>query len=268
MKKKDNSLLSPSLSVEPGGLSTELGVEPFSRQVAQLAEALSANGPQVVQLSAALPENLCEREISTLGRIIQGRAEAEIPDELLLNSPTLGRYVRNVSDKIRVICFTDMKGSTDNIVRLGDAKALELLHTHDTIIRACLTTHNGSEIKRTGDGFLITFFVASDAIACAQAIQRSLAKHNREHPDTPISVRIGLNAGEPLFDEGDLFGAVVNAAARICKQTPPDQIFIAEVVCQLVAGKDFTFTDCGHVKLLGFREPFHLYAVQWKNEHS
>jgi len=268
MKKKDNSSLSLSLSVDPGSLFTELGVEPFSRQVAQLTEELRANAPQVVQLPAAMPENLSEREVATLGRIIQGRAQSEITDELLLNSPTLGHYVRNVSEKIRVICFTDMKGSTDNIVRLGDRKALELLHTHDAIIRACLKAHNGSEIKRTGDGFLIAFFVASDAIACAQAVQRSLTKHNQEHPDTPISVRIGLNAGEPLFDEGDLFGAVVNAAARICKQAPPDQIFVSEVVCQLVAGKDFAFTDRGYGQLPGFREPFHLYAVQWENERS
>ncbi len=242
----------------------ELGMEPFVQQVAQLAGELKADVPQAPQLSAPPLENLSEREISIVDRIVQGRTKPEIADELILGAQTLDHYVRNVTGKIRVICFTDMKGSTENIARWGDAKAYELLRTHDTIIRACLTAHNGSEIKRTGDGFLITFFAASDAVTCAQAVQRAFVKYNQEHPDTPISVRIGLNAGEPTPDEGDLFGAAVSATARICAHAQPGQVFVSEVVRQLVAGKDFTFTDCGAVELKGFVDPFHLFAVQWE----
>lgn len=268
MKNKGNSSISLSLSMDPGSIFTELDTEPFGRQGAHLAEEPSADVPQALQSPAAAPENLSEREIPILDRIIQGRANPEMTDELILSSQTSERYVRNAVNKIRVICFTDMKGSTDTIVRLGDVKALELLHAHDAIIRACLTTYHGSEIKRTGDGFLIAFFAASDAIACAQAVQRALAKHNQARPDPPISVRIGLNAGEPLLDEGDLFGATVNATSRICEQAQPNQILVSEVVCQLVAGKGFAFTDYGQFELSGFREPFHLYAVPWENERS
>jgi class 3 adenylate cyclase/tetratricopeptide (TPR) repeat protein len=244
----------------------ELRMEPFVTKVTRLAQELQAAVPQALRQITTTPENLSEREIAIVDRMSQGRTNPEIADELILSSQTVGQYVRDVTGKIRVICFTDMKGSTENIVRWGDAKAHELLRTHDAIIRACLTKHNGSEIKRTGDGFLITFASASDAIACTQAIQRAFAAYNQAHPDTPLTVRIGLNAGEPIADEADVFGGAVHAAARICAYAQPEQILVSEVVRQLVAGKGFAFTDCGAVPLKGFVDVFHLFAVQWEEE--
>ena len=81
------------------------------------------------------------------------------------------------------------------------------------------------------------------------------------HPDIPIYVRIGLNAGEPVAEEEDLFGTSVQAAARICAHAPPGRILAADVVRQLAAGKGFLFVDQGEAKLKGFEEPYRLYEV-------
>ena len=161
------------------------------------------------------------------------------------------------------ILFTDMEGSTSLTQRLGDAKAQEVLRTHNRIVRDALKAHTGSEIKHTGDGIMASFASASRALECAIAIQRALAQHNESNPDTPIRVRIGLNAGEPIVEEKDLFGTAVQLAARICAQAEPGEILAPIVVRELAAGKGFLFSDRGDVVLRGFEDPVRLYEVRW-----
>jgi adenylate cyclase len=77
-------------------------------------------------------------------------------------------------------------------------------------------------------------------------------------------VRIGLNAGEPVAEDGDLFGTAVQVAARICARAEPGQILAANVVRELSAGKQFLFADHGDVVLRGFEDPVHLFEVSWR----
>jgi class 3 adenylate cyclase/pimeloyl-ACP methyl ester carboxylesterase len=162
------------------------------------------------------------------------------------------------------ILFTDVEGSTSLTQRLGDAKAQELLRTHNSIVRDALKTHGGSEIKHTGDGIMASFPFASRALECAVGIQRAFAADNQENPGTPIRVRMGLNAGEPVAEEEDLFGTAVQLARRICDHAEPGQILVADVVRQLAAGKGFLFSDRGETELRGFEDPVRLYEVRWE----
>ncbi len=162
------------------------------------------------------------------------------------------------------ILFTDMEGSTSLTQRLGDAKAQEVLRTHNRIVRDALKAHSGFEIKHTGDGIMASFSSATRALECSIAIQRALAQHNESNPDTPIRVRIGLNAGEPVAEEEDLFGTAVQLAARICAQAEPGQILAPIVVRELAAGKGFLLSDRGDVALRGFEDPVRLYEVSWR----
>jgi class 3 adenylate cyclase len=164
------------------------------------------------------------------------------------------------------ILFTDMEGSTTLTQRLGDAKAQEVLRTHNTIIRDALKAHSGSEIKHTGDGIMASFTSASGALECAIAIQRALAAHNESNPDTPLRVRIGLNAGEPVAEEDDLFGTAVQLAARIAAKAEGEEILVSDTLRGLVAGKGFLFSDRGDVALRGFEDPVRLYEVRWAEE--
>jgi len=161
------------------------------------------------------------------------------------------------------ILFTDMEGSTGLTQRLGDAKAQEVLRTHNTIVRDALKAHSGSQIKHTGDGIMASFTSARRALECAIAIQRALAQHNVSAEES-IRVRIGLNAGEPVAEEKDLFGTAVQLAARICAQAQPGEILVPIVVRELAAGKGFLFADLGDVALRGFEDPVRLYEVRWR----
>jgi class 3 adenylate cyclase len=163
------------------------------------------------------------------------------------------------------ILFTDMEGSTSLTQRLGDAKAQEVLRTHNTIVRDALKAHSGSEIKHTGDGIMASFASASRALECAIATQRAFAERN-ESAEEPIGVRVGLNAGEPVAEDEDLFGTAVQLAARICAQAEPGQILAPIVVRELAAGKGFLFSDRGETALRGFEEPVRLYEVRWREE--
>ncbi|MDP2676002.1 MAG: adenylate/guanylate cyclase domain-containing protein [Dehalococcoidia bacterium] len=194
------------------------------------------------------------------------------------------------------ILFTDMEGSTSLTQRLGDAAAQELLRTHNAIIRDALKAHGGSEIKHTGDGVMASFPGASKALECAIAIQQAFRERNASlpaHPEAlegraepqpsahastgsaradrgvsassagePLLVRIGLNAGEPVAEDQDLFGTAVQLAARVCARAEPGQILAANVVRELAAGKGFLFADLGEVVLRGFEDPVRLYEVR------
>jgi class 3 adenylate cyclase len=164
------------------------------------------------------------------------------------------------------ILFTDVEGSTALTQRLGDAKAQEVVRAHNRIVRDALKGHSGSEIKHTGDGIMASFASASRALECAIAIQRTLAQHNESNPHMPIGVRIGLNAGEPVAEEEDLFGTAVQLAARICAQAEPGEILAPIVVRELAAGKGFLLADRGDVALRGFEDPVRLYEVRWREE--
>jgi class 3 adenylate cyclase/pimeloyl-ACP methyl ester carboxylesterase len=161
------------------------------------------------------------------------------------------------------ILFTDMESSTALTQQLGDAQAQELVRTHNTIVREALPAHGGSEIKHTGDGIMASFPTASGALECAVAIQRAVAANGQQH-NAPLSVHIGLNAGEPVAEEQDLFGTAVQLARRICEQADGGEIFAANVVRELAAGKGFLFSDRGDATLRGFEDPVRLWEVRWR----
>jgi len=163
----------------------------------------------------------------------------------------------------RTVLFTDVEGSTSLTQRLGDARAREVLRTHERIVREALRAHGGSEVKTMGDGFMASFSSATKALECAIAMQRAFAEHN-ESAEEPIRVRVGLNAGEPIAEEADLFGTAVIVAARIAAKAEGGEVLASDVVRQLVAGKGFLFSDRGDVVLRGFEDPVRLYEVRWR----
>jgi SARP family transcriptional regulator, regulator of embCAB operon len=162
------------------------------------------------------------------------------------------------------ILFTDVVGSTDLRTRRGDTAAHRLLQEHETLVRTCVRDHGGHEVKSLGDGFMVAFVSARQALTCAQAIQRAVAARNRDVPAEEVHVRIGLNTGEVVQEGSDLCGQAVNAAARIAARANSDEILCAEVVKALV-GSDpqFSFEDRGRSRLKGFPERWHLYALNW-----
>jgi class 3 adenylate cyclase/pimeloyl-ACP methyl ester carboxylesterase len=194
----------------------------------------------------------------------------------------------------RTVLFTDIVGHTEMMQRLGDEKGREVLREHERITRDVLKAHGGAEVKTMGDGFMASFGSVTKAVECAIALQRAFAERNAAlsaHPERtegavvgtppqgaasgaptppePLHVRIGLNAGEPIEEEGpdgrsDLFGATVILAARIASQAEGGEVLASMAVRELCAGKGFLFADRGEHVLRGFEDPVRMFEVSWR----
>lgn len=163
----------------------------------------------------------------------------------------------------RIVLFTDIEGSTRLTQKLGDDGAMDIVREHDSIVRDALQKHAGNEVKHTGDGIMASFASVTSALGSSVLIQRAFGERNRGRSDDTVRVRVGMSAGEPVHDSGDLFGAVVQLARRICDAAEPATILTSNVVRELCIGKTFAFADRGEMALKGFEEPVRVHEVHW-----
>jgi class 3 adenylate cyclase len=170
-----------------------------------------------------------------------------------------------VETAFRTILFTDIVESTSLTQRLGDAGAMEILRVHDEIVRRALERHRGSEVKHTGDGVMAAFPSVVGAIKSAVEMQQRVAEAG-SRSGAPVSVRIGMAAGEPVTERNDLFGATVQLAARLCSRADPGGILVAGAVHDLALGKGFVFRSRGRLRLKGFDSPMAAFEVVWQRE--
>jgi len=164
------------------------------------------------------------------------------------------------------ILFTDIENYTVIADTHGDEAAQSVLRAHNAVVRRVLKQAYGQEIKHTGDGIMAYFRSATQAVTAAVAIQRGIATHNAEAAAgssgaTEMKLRVGLNAGEPILEDGDLYGTPVIVAARVADLARGGQILVTDVVRQLVAGKGFVFEALGDACLQGISETVAIYAV-------
>ncbi|MEO8458483.1 MAG: adenylate/guanylate cyclase domain-containing protein [Chloroflexota bacterium] len=159
----------------------------------------------------------------------------------------------------RAVLFTDLVGHTEMMSRLGDEKGRDVLREHERITREVLKANGGTEVKTMGDGFMASFGSVTRGVECAIALQRAFADREGE----PLSVRVGLNAGEPIEEDGDLFGATVILASRIAAKADGGEILVADTVRGLCSGKGFLFADRGDFVAKGFEEPVRISEVRW-----
>jgi class 3 adenylate cyclase len=162
------------------------------------------------------------------------------------------------------ILFTDLVDHTRQVTRVGDLAGQVWLRRHSAILREQFEQHGGIEEKWTGDGFVVTFDSARRALQCAIAIQRATREHNAGAVDGLIQVRIGLNTGEVLREEGELFGNAVILAARIMSEAGAGEILISELMYHVVQpGGDIDAIDRGLFTLKGFPQEQRLFQVVW-----
>ncbi|MCH7488791.1 MAG: adenylate/guanylate cyclase domain-containing protein [Chloroflexi bacterium] len=164
---------------------------------------------------------------------------------------------------VATVLFTDIVGHTEMMSRLGDEKGRDVLREHERITRDLLAANGGKEVKTMGDGFMASFTSVTKAVACAIALQKAFAERN-EGADEPLHIRIGLNAGEPIEEDGDLFGAAVILASRLAAKAAGGEILVSDVVRGLCSGKGFLFSDRGEFVAKGFEEPVRVFDVSWR----
>ena len=162
----------------------------------------------------------------------------------------------------RTIVFTDLEGHTGMMQRLGDADGRQVLRTYERLTRDALRAHGGTEMKQLGDGIMASFLSATRALQFAAALQRAVAAH-AEAGGEVLRVRVGVNAGEPIAEDDDLFGTAVILAARVAAEAVGGQVLVADVVRQLVAGQGLVFAERGMPVLPGFTEPIRIWELLW-----
>ncbi|HEY5640710.1 MAG TPA: alpha/beta fold hydrolase [Dehalococcoidia bacterium] len=198
----------------------------------------------------ASPEQLRE-SFEVINDFVRGGPAAPAPEE-----PSASAF--------RTVLFSDLVGHTEMMSRLGDERGREVLREQERITRETLAAHGGTEVKTMGDGFMASFTSVTRAVECAVALQKAFSERNAGASE-PLHVRVGLNAGEPIEEEGDLFGSTVILASRLAAKAGGGEILASDVVRGLCSGKGFLFADCGEFVAKGFEEPVRVFQVSWQS---
>lgn len=162
------------------------------------------------------------------------------------------------------VLFTDIVGSTALTQDRGDDAAQLVVHAHNDIVRDALALHGGREIKHTGDGIMATFPQITNAVDGAVAIQQSCQRANGADPELGLGICIGINAGEPIHEGGDIFGTPVQMAARVLSKAEGYEIAVSNIVREMCVGKSYGFMKKGDYELKGFAEPVPIFLVEWQ----
>jgi class 3 adenylate cyclase/tetratricopeptide (TPR) repeat protein len=162
------------------------------------------------------------------------------------------------------VLFTDLVGSTALRQAVGDDAADELRRSHDRVLRDASGAHGGREVKGTGDGLMIVFDSAVEAVAAAEAMQRGVERLTRRAP-APVSIRVGLSAGDVVWEGDDCFGTPVVEARRLCDHAEGAQILVGDVV-RILAGSrgGHDFRPVGAIELKGLADPVPAAEVAWQ----
>ncbi|MGQ0847590.1 MAG: ATP-binding protein [Actinomycetota bacterium] len=160
----------------------------------------------------------------------------------------------------RTFLFTDLVGSTELLTRLGDEAAVAVHHRVDELLRSCLRVNGGREIKHLGDGLMVAFSGAGEAVAAASEMQKAVTAS-----DLGVSVRIGVNSGEAIAHGDDYQGTPVVIAERLCGLATGGQILVSAVVRELVGNLGgFSFASHGPHRLKGLAAPTDVWEVKWE----
>jgi class 3 adenylate cyclase len=178
-----------------------------------------------------------------------------------IHEPAVGQPF--VETAFRAVLFTDIEDSTSLTQHHGDQAAMAIVRAHDEMARELLGRHEGSEIKHTGDGIMASFTSVVRALEFATAMQRRVRDHGQSAA-VPFRVRIGMSAGEPITENDDLFGSVVQMAARLTAVADPGGVCVSSAVRELAVGKGFDLEHRGMIELKGFDEPVSTFAVSWE----
>ncbi|HUS62665.1 MAG TPA: adenylate/guanylate cyclase domain-containing protein [Acidimicrobiales bacterium] len=159
------------------------------------------------------------------------------------------------------LMFSDIEGSTAILDSLGDLRYHRLLEWHHGLVARTLAEHDGHEVSRQGDGFMLAFSSARRAIRCALSLQHRLAEGPGD--DLPgVRVRMGIHTGEVLRDKDAFFGRTVHFAARVASAAGGTEVLVSDLVRSLVEGtEDIVFPETRQIEMKGFDGHHQVHMV-------
>lgn len=199
-----------------------------------LAERIS--GSRYCELPGSDHWPLSDSLYAEIEEFVTGQRPAPEPDRILAT-----------------LLFTDIVGSTEKVVAMGDQGWRNVLDAHDRILRDCVAAHGGRIANWAGDGVLATFDAPTRAIRCAIALRTAMQPLGLE-------LRAGVHTGE-VEDIDRLRGITVHIAARVAAAAPSGQIMVSSTVRDLTTGSNFRFEDRGVHTLKGVADEWRLFAV-------
>jgi len=149
--------------------------------------------------------------------------------------------------------------------RAGDEQAQRIFKAHHRLLREAVESHGGHEVKWLGDGLMVAFDSAADAVKCAIAMQQA---SRRPTAGERLEIRAGLNVGETLVDESDYFGTPVVVARRLCDSAGGGQIFATDIVTRLLDGRgaDISSKELGPLDLKGITNPVPAVEIVYQHD--
>ena len=158
------------------------------------------------------------------------------------------------------VLFADLVGSATLYDRAGDHAADTVRRSLLSALREAVARHGGREVRSTGDGLMAAFPSAVAAVRCAIEMQRATAAQPHA-----LGLRVGLDAGEPLADDTDLYGTPVIVASRLCHAAADGEILASEAI-RHIAGSRVIELLCpaGAMRLPGIAEPVAVARVRWR----
>jgi len=162
------------------------------------------------------------------------------------------------------IVFSDIKGSTSYFERKGDVEGFAMVQRHNALLFPCIEREGGRVVKTIGDAIMACFIDPVGAVKAAVGMQQALENDRQTQPaDEKIHIRVGLHTGLGLLKDNDVYGDVVNAAARIQHQAEPDQILITDVLLDAARAAGAQCVKLGRAEMRGKDEAIDVYAVAW-----
>ena len=169
-----------------------------------------------------------------------------------------------VDRRLSAIMAGDIAGYS-RLMGVDEEGTLRQLKMHrKELVDPKITEHRGRIVKTTGDGMLLEFVSVVDAVRCAVDIQRGMIERNADvPPDRRIQFRIGINIGDIIIDEGDIYGDGVNIAARVESLASPGAICLSEDAYKQIKGKFvLDVSDMGEQQLKNITQPVRVYGVR------
>jgi class 3 adenylate cyclase len=157
--------------------------------------------------------------------------------------------------QLATVLFTDIVGSTERALELGDARWRELLERHHALVRRQLARFQGRELDTAGDGFFASFDGPARAIRCADAIRSGVR-------DLGLEIRAGLHTGECEVVDGKIAGIAVHIGARVAGNAEPGEVLVSSTVRDLVAGSGLRFRESRLAELKGVPGEWRLFALE------
>ena len=167
-----------------------------------------------------------------------------------------------MSHRTLTIMFSDMRGFTSRTSSQSRAATVDMIKQHKELLLPVIIDRGGKLIKTIGDAFLVTFESPTDAVLAGTALQNTLRKHNSRTPaKSRIEIRVAINTGEVILEEGDVYGEAVNIASRIEGIAEPNEIYFTESTYLSMNKSEVPAAEIGFRLLRGIPERIKIYKV-------